>query len=300
MTVKDALSALPCFTQVENISIMASGLSQHCFKVSADNKVYFAKTINDTAEASVTAYASILGLSPNVIYHDSDWLISNFVNASNLALSTIDTDNKIAQAIKLMVKCHQLDIKPAELSTKNITNSLIDNAHYSLPIKTALLQFSELLLVPMSHLTKSVCCHGDLNFSNVLMNKAQRTWLVDYECACTAPLEYDLAMFIAVNSLTSNEITIMIKQYEFQSAVYVDLLLLNHYLLFCYFINGLWYFNTAHEKAHAKDKLLLLQHSKEQCLALQSALNISDSPLLSRLGIKFTNILATFDFSNQT
>lgn len=298
--MKDGLSALPCFTQIECIAKITLGLSQHCFKVNADNKIYFAKTINDTAEASITICASESGLSPNVIFHDNDWLVSNFVDARNLALSTVDTDNKIAQAIKLMVKCHQLDIKPAELSTDYIINSLIDNAHYPLPQKTALLQLSELLLVPISHFSKSVCCHGDLNFSNVLINKKQNTWLVDYECACAAPLEYDLAMFIAVNSLTSNEVTITIKQYELQSAVYVDLLLLNHYLLYCYFINTLWYFNTAHEKAHAKDNFLLLQHAKKQWLALQSTLSISNSPLLSRLSIKLTDILTTFDFSNQT
>lgn len=298
--MKDALSALPCFTQVENISIITSGLSQHCFKVNADNKVYFAKTINDTAEVSVAACASESGLSPNVIYHDQHWLITNYIDADNLALSTLSADDKVKYALKLMVQCHQLNVTPAELSAKDIIKSLLNNQHYPTLQKKAFLSFADFICPPFNNSENGVCCHGDLNFSNVLMNKAQRTLLVDYECACIAPLEYDLAMFIAVNSLTSNEITITIKQYERQSAVYVDLTLLNNYLLFCYFINALWYFNLAHETKYAEDKFLLLQHAKEQWLALQSTLNISGSPLLDRLGIKFTNIFTTLDFSNQT
>lgn len=305
MTVKDALSALPCFTQVENISIIAPGLSQHCFKVCADNKVYFAKTINDTAEASVTACASKLGLSPNVIYHDSDWLISNFVDASNLALSKTDTENKIEHAIKLMVQCHELKIKPSKLAVKEIINVLINNSHYSSLQQTTLLQAAEIISIPLNHNNNNVCCHGDLNFSNVLINQMQNTWLVDYECACAAPIEFDLAMFIAVNNLDYDKITIIIEQYELQSSVYVDLKLLNHYLLFCYFINALWYFNACHEKMHfevtnMESKQALLKLAKKQWYALHSSLKITDSPLLSSLSIKLTNVLTTLDFSNQT
>jgi len=298
--VKDLLSALPCFNQVENISTITSGLSQSCFKVIADNMVYFAKTVTNNSEVPMAICASKSGLSPSVIYHDQDWLVCNFIDANSLAQSTIDTEEKIKHAIKLMVQCHQLNIKPAELAVNNISNTLINNAHYSTLQQTALLQFGELILAPLGDIKPSVCCHGDLNFSNVLMNQALSTWLVDYECACTAPIEYDLAMLIAVNNLTSDKITIIVEQYEIQSSVKVNSQLLNHYLLFCYFINALWYFKAYHERADTENNQALLNHTKKQWYALQSLLKVNDSPLLSRLSIKLANVLTAFNLSNQT
>jgi thiamine kinase-like enzyme len=308
--VEDALSALPCFIQVDSIFKIASGLSQHCFKVTADNKVYFAKSIIDNTEVSVTQCAGKSGLSPSLIYHNQHWLVTQFIDASNLAQSTINTDDKINHAMKLMAQCHQLDVKPAELSTQNIIKSLINNSYYPESQKIVLLQLAKLILEPLNVSQNSVCCHGDLNFSNVLINQVHSTWLVDYECACIAPIEYDLAMFIAVNSLNSNDRGIIVEQYEHQSSVCVKPQLLNHYLLFCYFINTLWYFNTYHEQTYTeesntgsidiKSKQALLKHAQQQLYALHSSLKGDDSRLLSSLGIKLTNILSTFDFSNQT
>lgn len=296
--MRESLWALPCFTQVDDISTISIGLSQSCFKVNADNKVYFAKTVTDNIEVSIAICASKSGLSPEVIYHNQDWLICNFIDSKNLAHSTIDTDKKIKHAIKLMVQCHQLKIKPVELSGVAICNALIKNEHYSPSQQIALLQLSELILVPLSNNMSGVCCHGDLNFSNVLMNQVQSTWLVDYECAYTAPIEYDLAMLIAVNNLANDKVTIIIEQYEMQSSVKVDSQLLNHYLLFCYFINALWYFNAYHKNTNNEDNQALLKNTKKQWYAFQSSLKPDASPLLSRLSIKLTNVLATLDFYN--
>ena len=298
--MKDTLRVLPCFKQVESISTIPSGLSQHCFKIHADNNIYFAKTIEDNTEISVTACAGKSSLSPNIIYHDQHWLISRFIEADNLALSTLHTDEKIDYSIRLMVKCHQLDIKPVELSPKEIINSLLKNPYYSRLQTKVLLAFTDLIIMPVDETKKGVCCHGDLNFGNVLIDLAQRTWLVDYECACTAPIEYDLAMFIAVNGLASNKISVIIEQYQIQSSVIVDPLLLNSYLRFSYFINALWYFNSYHEEIHTERKQALLKHAEKQCDALRTSLELVDSPLLSRLSSKLTDILTTFDFSNQT
>lgn len=302
--MKHALSLLPCFNQIESISTITSGLSQHCFKVNADNNVYFAKTINDNTETSVTAYAGKSGLSPNITYHDQDWLICRFIKADNLTQSALPIDDKIYYALTLMVKCHQLSVKPPELSPKGIINSLLNNSHYSTLQKTTLLALADLIIVPINNNKNGVCCHGDLNFSNVLINVEQRTWLVDYECACTAPIEYDLAMCIAVNGLT-DKTSIIIEQYQIYSSVKIDLLLLNAYLLFCSFINALWYCNTYHEKAQpeecmSENKLALLKHAQQQWSAFQSLLKTNDSPLLNRLSIKLTNILPALNFKNQT
>jgi len=296
--MKESLWALPCFTHVDEISTINIGLSQSCFKVNADNKAYFAKTITDNIEVSIAMCASKSGLSPEVIYHDQDWLICNFIDSDNLAHSTLSTQEKINHAIKLMVQCHQLNIKPVELLTKDISNTLIKNEHYSIQQHTALLELEKLILMPLSKSKNDVCCHGDLNFSNVLINQAQSTWLVDYECACTAPIEYDLAMLIAVNNLARDQVTIIIEQYEIQSSIQVDPELLNHYLLFCYFINALWYFNTYYKNINNDNSKALLKNTEKQWNALLSSVKADDSPLLSRLSIKLTNVLTTLNFCN--
>ena len=298
--MKNLLRALPCFTQVESISTINSGLSQQSFKVFADNQVFFAKTINDNAEVLTTICANQLKLAPNIFYYDENWLINEFIDAQDLTSGMQNLENKITHAIKLMVQCHQLTVKPAELATNHIIDELINNAHYSAAQQEALLQLSQLFTPSFNHSNNSVFCHGDVNFSNILINETQETWLIDYECACIAPLEYDLAMFIAVNDIPNEEIITIVEQYQNLSTAEVNFKLLKQYLQFCYFINALWYFNACHKKEHTENKHALLQHAKNQWYALNSALNVEGSHLLSRLGIKLTNVLTTFDLSKQT
>jgi len=298
--VKNSLKFLPCFDKVDNISEIHSGLSQRCFKIIADNKCYFAKTISNNTEVLVNLCANDCNLSPTVIYHDDNWLISQFIDGSHLGLSTLSIHKKIEYTIQLMVQCHQLPDKPPELSVKNVINDLVNKPYYSTQQINILIQLSELITLPLQHIKKGVCCHGDLNFTNVLIDQKHKTWLVDYECACTAPIEFDIAMCISVNNLNSNELTTLIEQYESQSALIVNPKQLNHYLLFCYLLNTLWYFNTYKETEHIENKSILLKNAKQQCLALQSSLTAEGSSLLSSLSIKLTDILTTFNLNEQT
>ena len=72
-------------------------------------------------------------------------------------------------------------------------------------------------------------------------------------------MEYDLAMFIAVNNIDKNQIHTIIDHYKKHSFAEIKPSLLNHYLLFCYFINGLWYMH-----AYNKTNLLKFTHLAEQ------------------------------------
>ena len=166
--MRKSLSALPCFTHVERITTITSGLSQSCFKVFADSKVYFAKTISNSTEILVAKSAGYSDLGPTVIYHDDSWLVSEFIETSNLALSTLNTENKIVQTIKLMIQCHQLNTLPEQLNSKALIYSLVAKPHYSAIQQTALLAFSQLILTPIENTKQGVCCHGDLNFTNMI------------------------------------------------------------------------------------------------------------------------------------
>ena len=71
--------------------------------------------------------------------------------------------------------------------------------------------------------SNEVFCHGDANFSNVIKlensttNDADfRYQLIDFECACVAPIEYELGMMMAVNEIESSKIEWVTSQYAAQ------------------------------------------------------------------------------------
>ncbi|MBL0709929.1 MAG: phosphotransferase [Colwellia sp.] len=287
-----ALATLTCFNRVESISAIATGLSQKCYKVNADNNVYFAKTIHGKTEINIALKAAEQGFSPAIFYYDENWLVTTFIKGAsenkNLALASIyscsvkdnnkGNEKKITLALQLMSKCHQLNVRPEKLNPEKLIRELIDQSNFLPKKKKELLRVAESILAPLNTTTNTivnnttvnnttvnlVCCHGDLNFSNVLVVEQKATWLVDYECACLAPAEYDLAMFIAVNNIEQDQVLSIIKYYQQQNIVTIDHQLLDAYQLFCYFINGLWYFN----KNKVKKNKLQNQREDKQLLTL--------------------------------
>jgi len=299
--MKNSLYALTCFNHIENISMITSGLSQACYKVNADNKVYFAKTLHGETETNIALKAAEQGFCPAIFYHDKNWLVTTFIDSETLASTTVDNEKdqvkKINLALQLMSKCHQLNIKPyplilEQLIPEQLITELIDQSSCSSNKKGELLHLAELILAPLNTTTNLVCCHGDLNFSNVLIDQRKKTWLVDYECACLAPAEYDLAMFIAINNIEKGGVSSIIKFYQQQHTVTVDRQLLDSYQLYCYLINALWYSNACtnikyhndNKKKHTKKKLSTL--AMQQWRQLNSRINTEHYQLLSGLSIK--------------
>lgn len=256
------LSSLPCFTQVNLIETITAGLSSLCYRVHADNKIFFAKqaTVNESIFCLLSARKNI---SPRVIYHDQHWLITSFIEGKNLSLGQQPLNEKISIAMKLMSQYHKLSTKTVlpepslSLDPKMLVYSLIDEIYLSTKKLTEIpaLQKSTLhvianhILTLISSSIGKVCCHGDINFSNILLSAEKRAYLIDYECACIAPAEYDLAMFIAVNNLEKEYILPIAQQYTAQALVDINLPLLKHYLRYCYFINGLWYIGAYQKSA---------------------------------------------------
>jgi len=275
--VKELLAALPCFNHVESITAITSGLSQHCFKINADNNVYFAKTTAGEIETKVALSAAKQGFSPEVIYYNQHWLVTRFIHADNLALASFNNTDKSninknsieknSIAVKLMWQCHQLEIKPAKLAPERLINELINKLQCSLQQKKELLSYAKSILNSLNLTNSLVCCHGDLNFSNILLDQKKHAWLVDYECACLAPAEYDLAMFIAVNNIAKERIAVIVKQYESSfHLLKVDSQQLNNYLSFSYFINSLWY-KQAHQKQNNATLLGLYQQQWQKFIS---------------------------------
>lgn len=257
------LSKLRCFNHVETVVPIISGLSSQCYQVHADNNFFFAKQLTTENEAALSVNAAFRNISPKVIYHDKHWLITQFIDGENLSNCSQSIDEKILISIKLMSQCHQLETVATALLPKEVTDELIHKVHFSSSQQAELQQIAHQLTCPLIQTTNLVCCHGDLNFSNILFSLKGDTLLVDYECAYTAPAEYDLAMFIAVNGLPKDKITAIIDQYKLLSGININITLLHHYLLFCYFINSLWYIEMYHKTGLSKFDLLSKQQWKQ-------------------------------------
>ncbi|NQZ87280.1 MAG: phosphotransferase [Colwellia sp.] len=267
--IVEKVKALPCFVNNPcEVEPLTGGESHACFKVTVSKKVseksYFVKSLaghqeTAKAEVSVNLLAAEAGLAPEIIYHSSLWLVCEFIHGKSLAKFTaektpVPANDKIMIAMNLMVKIHQLQ-HPHNCPVLVIQELLLSLAA---DIKTNHLQqvfLNETIkkITPhQSTLNHLVLCHGDVNYENIRLSDSfnkdcllEKNWLVDYECSCLAEAEYDIAMFIAINALGTEEIDVVIQHYQQYANLDINKEKVRAYLTCCYLINGLWYFKLA-------------------------------------------------------
>lgn len=262
------LKFLPCFTQIHSVDLLADGLSQTAIKVTTASQVFFAKKLNQhtaNTEIACTLLCSNLAsknqskqgntkqLCPQVVYHDKHWLVTHFIHGLILADSNLSNNKKIAIALNLMAQLHSLPPTFANYPIPQLNPSYTVNELLS-TLPSLLLEQSNTLTTLAKSLSDAiytliadtrdvnVVCHGDLNFTNVLQDNGNNAYLIDFECAQLAPPEFDLAMFIAVNNIATQDITLIIAEYSALMPSYrLNTKLLHYYLLYSLLINGLWY-----------------------------------------------------------
>ena len=96
----------------------------------------------------------------------------------------------------------------------------------------------------MNRNIRKVCCHGDLNYSNILIDRSKQLWIVDWESSAIAPAEYDIAMFIAVNQIT-DQFDSILNTYHQYSPIKLDESLVSNYIAVCLLLNALWYLSKS-------------------------------------------------------
>ena len=258
----NALKSLPCFEGVVDISLLIDGMSHTCIKVTTALQVFFVKKLNsETASTEVLSsrYTAKHGLSPRVIYHDNTWLVTDYIVGISLDKTELSGTRCIITGLTLMAKLHQLvPEKSAEsipyLDTSESVQRLFTNPS-SIPSqqKLYLAEITKTLTLKIDTEQKhsnvaNIVCHGDMNYSNILMDETQQPWLIDFECSHLAPVEFDLSMFIAVNNISPHHIDEIVKNYIALDSSYMpNITLLTYYLLYSYFINGLWYFDNTND-----------------------------------------------------
>lgn len=262
----EKIKQLPCFSQWSSelitIKKITTGQSSLCFDVTlhsngtrADGmhksviKRYFVKYDNNVTffenEQIASKATSTVNLSPKVIYANQHWLVNEFIDAETLDNTDVSVKYKINVALKLMQHCHKLYVPIPTLNISQVITQLIASDSFS---NTQKQHFNTLLnnlpIIDELPNSRSVLCHGDINFSNI-MTLDDKAWLIDFECACLAEKEYELAMFIAINQLNKGEQDYTLRCYKEMdvSDNSIDKKKLNTYLLYSYLMNGLWYFN---------------------------------------------------------
>ncbi|WP_440876663.1 phosphotransferase [Thalassotalea sp. PLHSN55] len=303
------------------IEPIAQGTSHQCFKVTlidnlnaSNTKQYFAKYLVGHYSASIEIEATMLAakhkFGATLVYTDQTWLISEFIDGQTLAQVTMPTDEKMDIAMQLMAKLHQLsDASLAKLEALNvigIISSLI-STHSASFIEQFSLEKMALLnrwlavqnsqLASLTNRLNLVLCHGDVNFSNIIKTKTKTNAnklashqssspcvLVDFECASIAPVEFDIAMFVAINHSELTLLDLTVDQYVHMYLGYknasansidsaqssigkVDKNLVNALLPCCYLLNGLWYLENSLKQNHC---------SNLQALANEQLANFGD------------------------
>jgi thiamine kinase-like enzyme len=292
-TLLHEIELLPCFSVFDClIEPINTGVSHSCFKVKcfeskcSENKgvqtpiIFFAKSLkNHTATAQteviVSSLASKHGLSADVIFSSSDWLVTQFIDEQVVTETSSSFIKKNSLSIALMAKLHQLS-KPSAinaLNLSNLLNLLISNPLFSLQKqKTLACLIRQVCQFPigLSH----VMCHGDLNFSNILLDRKNKAWLVDFESACLAEREFDLAMYVAINNIHSDKYAEIIFHYEQSSGKDINFKQFNRYLACCYLINGFWYLSEAKQESSHQ---MIQQKAKEQFLQFDQLLLVKQN-----------------------
>lgn len=262
----NALKSLLCFNGIVELELLTGGMSHTCVKVTTSDQIYLAKKLNqDTAitEISAALICANKGLSPAIIYHSEEWLVTEFITGATLGESTLNCSEKITTALMLMAKLHQLPPLieqpiPALNTTKAVNCLFTKPTSFSPQERLILKAITESLSSDINAYiaccdVSSVVCHGDLNYTNILIdsnitNNEPKPWLIDFECSHLAPVEFDLAMFIAANNISPDQLSEVVNSYStFYPHYRPRIELLTYYMLYSFFINGLWYIDNIND-----------------------------------------------------
>jgi Predicted choline kinase involved in LPS biosynthesis len=256
------LKSLPCFEEVVDISLLVDGMSHTCIKVTTILQVFFVKRLNsETAKEEIfsSLYAAKHGLSPRVIYHDNAWLVTEFIDGITLDKTKLSNTKCIDTGLSLMAQLHQLMPQqntktiPYLDTAKSVQRLFTDPSSISAQQRLFLADITKTLTLNINTEQKrsgasNVLCHGDINYSNIIIDKSKKPWLIDFECSHLAPVEFDLSMFIAINNISPHHIDEIVNRYMVLDPSYrPNKTLLTYYVLYSYFINGLWYLDNTND-----------------------------------------------------
>jgi thiamine kinase-like enzyme len=290
----EEIKCLPCFsTETCQVSLLSEGESHVCFKVTLlqnnKGKKYFVKSLaghqaTSNTELSSHLLAAKVNLAPAVLYSSPLWLVCEFIEGESLynvsaMHANFPSEHKSTVAMHLMAGVHQLKaldshvaINVVELLTEQINELMLAKHQQIIFIKAINETINKIIKISCSSQTL-VLCHGDLNEENIRLSQTfmknlltEQAYLVDFECSGLAEVEYDIAMYLAINQLATSELSKVMTSYQQFSSFVPNVEKVIAYLGSCYLINAQWYFKAAaaSEQSNALSACGLLKKAQQQ------------------------------------
>ncbi|MFD2166711.1 phosphotransferase [Thalassotalea euphylliae] len=198
-------------------------------------------------EANAQRIASDHDIGANVIDVEGPWIVSEWIPGVLLADESFPIEYKVQVLVEVLSRLGSLTIE-----TKNNFNRLsIQSVLEELSFDVRLTDLQRKLLSSANKQATNLdtstneellqLVHGDLNFSNILIEN-EKFKVIDFESAALASQEYELAMAIAVNEIPLDVLKeIFGKLCKYKGIVEFEVVMRN--LFCCYLINALWYEN---------------------------------------------------------
>lgn len=271
--------------EINTISKTTEGLSQQCFIVKLVRvielqqprlklpKLFVIKVFNCQQSYNNELIAlnalSHKGFTPCLIhageFHETQFILMEYLQGISLASSPMNSAEKLIKSLALMANFHHSftllrNESPLELvksiEFQSLLQSLMRDAKLEGPFKHQVQEAVDRVLTQLTELViqanSLVICHGDFNFSNILLNE-HADFILDFECLSRMPREYDIAMMLAVNELPFSDVNNARSIYHNAFSVLSNetTSLCNHKINIYYqasaLINALWYFARYHE-----------------------------------------------------
>lgn len=284
----------PLFDDIIHIEPITSGLSQYCFDVivSKDNqqqhviaKLYRQHSAKTTIECDILKQLKDTDFTPTLVATTENILLLEKLAGQTLTNNVFSLNEKITHSLNMMVKCHSINLSEQQLSPLNfdeIFKYLFEATELTSAKKTSYQQLINDSLIVLNqiessdiYLNNTVFCHGDLNFSNVLVNN-NKAYLIDFESACLMPPEYDIAMMMAVNELPFCELANIIAKYQSlkiskqPESFKINTGMVTRYYCLSLLINGLWYLSRITSVTKNDNGNLYLLKANQQFSLLNS------------------------------
>lgn len=222
------VQALPCWHGPVIVTATISGLSNVNYVVEYAGMSYLVRVAGDVPEHCIArahehlacCAAAAAGLSPPVLYTQSNALVQSFISARPLDPETVR--RRLDQVVTLLQKTHtEVALKlPPDLAHEQFAFCVFDVLRgYIEQLKDAALEVSsDTLRSYVGALEEAtaggprVFTHNDLLPSNIL-DDGQRLWLVDWEFSGFGDPCFDLANLSVNNDFTEADDAAMLDRY---------------------------------------------------------------------------------------
>jgi thiamine kinase-like enzyme len=154
-------------------------------------------------ETQAAAIAAKVGVAPPVHARDADLLLTSFVKARDLPNDDLDADAKVLGVMAVLARLHQATRAPECPQKPAVSMQARVRAQIAYANRLGLLTSDESKFI-VCEVQKSaqglaamnrpqVLTHGDFQHRNILLDEADRVWLIDFEDTGMGEAMTDLA-----------------------------------------------------------------------------------------------------------